>query len=123
MKLLVIAFRLCSLASFGSAALPTSDSWAAAVSNADALFYNGAEDLVPENLAATIGNGFVATTMPSSVLFVGGVFNGPAVSIKNPSHRAAIPSPLNSVVEGEDVIAAALSLREGEGLNRAFYLR
>ncbi|KAF2072925.1 hypothetical protein CYY_005747 [Polysphondylium violaceum] len=47
----------------------------------------------PSNyLMTSVGNGYVAHVIGGNAIYVGGVFNGPALSLRNPSHRALIPN-------------------------------
>ncbi|EDO39683.1 predicted protein, partial [Nematostella vectensis] len=50
-----------------------------------------ASELPTTDLMASVGNGYLATTVYSPTIYVSGVFNGRNTS--SPSHRARIPSP------------------------------
>jgi len=51
------------------------------------------EQITNSTLMPSIGNGYVATFIGSSSVYIGGLFNG-FLSI-TPSHRASVPSPIN----------------------------
>ncbi|EGG14804.1 acid trehalase-like protein 1 [Cavenderia fasciculata] len=58
----------------------------------------------PESsLMATVGNGYASYVVGGDFIYIGGIFNGPELSIKNVSHRAAFPNYQNIVVENSDV--------------------
>ena len=103
----------------GSTPLPSLSDWSDAVSSANALVYHG-DDLdtsaIDSTLRATLGNGYVATPIGSTEMFVAGVFNGEQTS-ETPSHRASIPSPLNARITSGDAVGAALDLK-----GAAFYM-
>jgi len=47
----------------------------------------------PSNyLMTSVGNGYIAQVIGGNSIYVSGVYNGPALSIRNPSHRALIPN-------------------------------
>mmetsp|Transcript_26333 Transcript_26333/g.70293 ORF Transcript_26333/g.70293 Transcript_26333/m.70293 type:complete len:403 (-) Transcript_26333:1293-2501(-) len=97
----------------GLTPLPTLSDWSDAVSSANALTYDG-DDLdasaIDPTLRATLGNGYVASPIGSTEMFVAGVFNGEQTS-DTPSHRASIPSPLNARITSGDAVGAALDLK------------
>jgi len=67
--------------------------WKLRISQGNMLFTS----LEPSNerMMASVGNGYVATVVGSRSSFISGVYNGPALSVINPSHRARIPSTSN----------------------------
>lgn len=94
--------------------------WAAQVAAGDMLF---ATTVPGPGYFPYVGNGFVATEISTSTMYMGGVFNG--LSNYTPSHRAAIPSTVNTVLPvdaspaGAAVFAgAALDLRRAAFYNR-----
>jgi hypothetical protein len=87
--------------------------WRQAYTQADLLFTDSEQDV---KYRPEVGNGFVATVVGSDDMFAAGVFNGPAVSA-SPSHRAAIPAPLNLTIDGP-AVGAGLHLRNGAYLRR-----
>ena len=92
--------------------LPTS--WSTAIDRSDLLV--ALDDRKPlHTLRASIGNGYVAMTMDSKLMYVAGLFNGPAVSQHNPAHRAAISAPLDIRLHGGGLRGSvgALDLRHG----------
>ena len=65
---------------------------------------------VDGSIGATIGNGFLATTVNSDTLYISGVYNG--YNNTTPSHRARIPgfSSIDFSARGEVVVGFALDL-------------
>jgi len=89
------------------------DDWAQKVGEADLLF---AAVEPEEDLLASVGNGYLSTTVGSDTIYVSGVFNG--LGSRDPSHRARIPSPLAITVDNAVPYASGLDLKEA-----AFYRR
>ena len=75
-------------------------------------------DTLPEDerLMATIGNGYLATSIYSDSVFLSGVYNGRR---REPSHRARVPSTVAirmSIEDGAATANASYSLDVGKGL-------
>ena len=94
--------------------------WAEAVAAGDMLF---ASTVPGPGYFPYVGNGFVATELLTSTMYMGGVFNG--LSNYTPSHRAAIPSTVNvqlpcdaSAAGAAVFTGAALDLRRAAFYNR-----
>eukprot|EP01119_Soliformovum_irregulare_P008598 TRINITY_DN21702_c0_g1_i1.p1 TRINITY_DN21702_c0_g1~~TRINITY_DN21702_c0_g1_i1.p1 ORF type:complete len:726 (+),score=154.23 TRINITY_DN21702_c0_g1_i1:209-2179(+) len=60
---------------------------------------------------ASVGNGYIATTVSSDTQYIGGVYNGR--SSIDPSHRARIPATLAITAPAANVTATALDLERG----------
>ncbi|GMI29495.1 hypothetical protein TeGR_g5640 [Tetraparma gracilis] len=63
----------------------------------------------------SLGNGYVATTVGSDTMYAAGIFNGASTG-DDPSHRAALPSPLAVTVASSPLSGSLLHMREA-----AFY--
>lgn len=87
--------------------------WKSAWYKADLLW--SAKDNFKSNLAATLGNGYMAVGVTGEPLYVAGVFNGADPPGKPITHRAALPNFVNRLpsFSGSYVNGSALSLRNG----------
>jgi hypothetical protein len=94
------------------------EDWQTSYEHGDLLFASK-ETEVPYR--PEIGNGFVGTVVGSDSLFAAGVFSGASDGflddLLDPSHRAAMPSPLPLRLDSE-VMGAALDLRNAAYLRR-----
>ncbi|KYQ91148.1 acid trehalase-like protein 1 [Tieghemostelium lacteum] len=62
-------------------------------------------------LMPSVGNGYVSYVIGSDSIYIGGVFNGPASSLENPSHRAQIPNFQNiTLLSGAELEYAGLDI-------------
>jgi len=87
--------------------------WAPRVAAGDMLYSPTEPSDV--RLMASVGNGYIATTVSSDTQYVGGVYNG--LSSLTPSHRARIPATLAIATPQTSITATALDLE------RAIYYR
>ena len=96
---------------------PPPPEWAAAIAAGDML-YSGVGDanLDPSHLPM-VGNGFVATQVMSTSLYVAGIFNG--LGTKDPSQRARVPATAAVPAPGTPG-PAALDVRQATYLRRSF---
>ncbi|KAL0484176.1 acid trehalase-like protein [Acrasis kona] len=91
------------------------EEWKSKIDNADMLF----SEKEPDSAIHTyVGNGYLATKISSDTIYISGVYNGPATSTDNPSHRARIPSYINWVVKDCETIATALDVKSAEYIRR-----
>jgi protein-glucosylgalactosylhydroxylysine glucosidase len=67
-------------------------------------------------LAPFVGNGYGATQLHSQTLYISGLYNGLGTSA--PSHRARLPSPLNTGIANQKPVASAMDFERG-----VFYTR
>ena len=130
---LVAAVSLASSPTKFSSSSPSSPSspysdWDAASSTAD-LLQHVSDPSVVVSLYASIGNGYFATTMYSTDLYVANVYNGPANGELAVSHAAKIPSPFNTrltfrrgVSSSDDDVVPA-STREALDVRGAKFLK
>jgi hypothetical protein len=79
---------------------PPPADWVEAVTTHDKLYTADDECFTPATLHATIANGYLGFTIDSPVMYIAGVFNGPAVSDWLVTHRAAIDAPLALHIRG-----------------------
>ncbi|EGC35268.1 hypothetical protein DICPUDRAFT_97948 [Dictyostelium purpureum] len=64
-------------------------------------------------LMTSVGNGYAAYVIGTNSIYIGGVFNGPAFAVSNPSHRASIPNFQNIVLNGSRLVYAGLDIQNG----------
>lgn len=81
--------------------------WISRIEGSQMMYSPGASEA---HLMPYVGNGYVATQIESDSIFVGGVYNGPALSQSSPSHRARIPNLFNFQVQGSVIADSALDV-------------
>lgn len=96
----------------GALAAPPA-SWVGPIANQDMLYADSDSGV---NYMPAVGNGFAATVVGSTDVYLAGVFNGYLTS--SPSHRARIASPVNIAVVGAAVGHAGIDFR-----NATYYRR
>eukprot|EP01112_Ceratiomyxa_fruticulosa_P003259 TRINITY_DN13628_c0_g1_i1.p1 TRINITY_DN13628_c0_g1~~TRINITY_DN13628_c0_g1_i1.p1 ORF type:complete len:707 (-),score=130.46 TRINITY_DN13628_c0_g1_i1:33-2153(-) len=88
-------------------AQPPSD-WVNAINSGNMLYSTYEPD---QSIMASVGNGFLATVIGSTTIYVNGVFNG--LNSITPSHRARIPSTVNTDIVNSTLYAAGLDMQNG----------
>ena len=96
---------------------PPPPEWAAAIARNDLLYTPDDGCRIPHKLMASLGNGYIGVQISFPVMYIAGLFNGPAVSYSHPTHRAEIEAPLNLKVD-MTVKGAALDIRHATYLRR-----
>ncbi len=109
------SMRVAVLLALVGASVAQPSSWLPAIAQQD-LLYAPTDAGVP--LMPIVGNGFLATIINSTNLYLAGVFNGYLTSA--PSHRARLQTPLNIVV---NLSGSGAQIAAGLSLRNATYLR
>ena len=96
--------------------VPPPAAWLPRIAAGDMLYAARDDDVLPEHMPM-VGNGFLATQVSSTDVWVSGLFNG--YQTVGPSHRARVPSTIAVAAPGQPG-PAALDVREATYYRRSY---